>query len=450
MKTLIKNTTAYLGNELQRVDHVDILIDSVIIASIGRNITSNDCEIVDGSDFFVTPGFVNSHFHPSQQLNRALGVGISHDAQMDLLHATDRIKTAKDAYFLSHIAILEGLKAGTTCFYSVGSEIETQIEVFNKLGVRAACAMIPKDVPAGDKEQDVRAKTWSARERIDKAEEIHTRFHNDLVRIHFGVANVRYASDELVLGMLDLANKYGVGFQMHAAESMEYVQKVLERTGHREVEHLYHIGALNERVSLAHSVHLNRAEIEYIASTKAHVIHCPRSNSYVGVGVCPVKELLDANVNVALGSDAAINNNSNEVRGEAHSAFDKLADKYQRADIIDYKTLFKMLTINGAKAMGINNEIGTLEVGKKADLVLWSKNDYPFIPGFNYMADLIFTDSCRAHTVMVNGVPVIQKYLCTRIDEMELIQKARIISEKYYQESMNFLSKISSPTVQGE
>jgi len=434
MKTLIKNTTAFVGKNFDRYDNIDLLIEGTIIRKVDKQINiSGVDEIVDGKGFFVTPGFVNAHFHPSQQLNRALGVGLSHDQQMDLLHASDRIKKPDDKYWLSYMAVLEALIAGTTCFYSVGSEIKTQIRVYNKLGIRAACTLIPKDIEANEKNELVKAKTWDSDERVMTAEKLHKEYHSDLVRIHFGVANVRYASDNLILGMLRLAEKYDVYFHMHAAEGDTYVQKVKERTGHRPVEHLYKISALNPRVSLAHMTRLTQAEITYLAETGAHVVHCPRANSYVGVGVCPVKKLLDAGVNVALGSDAAINNNSNRVLGDAYAAYDKLADRYERADIIDYITLFKMLTINGAKAMGLEEQIGTIEEGKKADLVLWSKNDYPFIPGFNLLADLVFAgDGCRAHTVFINGKKVLENYKSTMIDEEEYKHKAKEIAERYY------------------
>ena len=433
---VIRNTTAFIRNNYERHDGVDILIEDGIIKKIDKSIkvdvAGKGIEEIDGKDFFVTPGFVNSHFHPSQQLNRALGVGLSHDQQMDLLHATDKIKEDDDKYWLSHIAVLEGLKAGTTCFYSVGSEVETQVKVYNEMAVRAACLLMPKDIEAKSKSVDVRAKVWDAKERIKTAENMHEKYHSELVRVHFGVVNVRYASDKLILGMLALAEKYDTGFQMHAAEGEKYVDYVKERTGDRPIEHLHKIGALNPRVSLAHMTQLTKKEIGYVAESGASVVHCPRANSYVAVGVCPVKELIDVGVNVALGSDAAINNNSNEVRGEARAAYDKMADRYEKADIIDYKALFRMLTINGAKAMGMEDKIGTIEVGKQADLVMWKKSGLPFIPGFNYIADLIFTDSCRAHTILIDGRKVLEKYKLVAMDEDKLIAKACAIKARYY------------------
>ena len=109
-----------------------------------------------------------------------------------------------------------------------------------------------------------------------------------------------------------------------------------------------------------------------------------------------------------------------------------MADKYQDAGVLGYLTLFRMLTINGARAMGIEKSIGTIEIGKRADLVLWSKDDLPFIPGFNHIADLIFTDSCRAHTVFIDGQKVLHNYKSTKVDEYELIKRSRAISDKYY------------------
>lgn len=432
METIIKNTTIYVGEEFNRLDNIDILIEGDTIKRIGKKINSKNAQEINGKDFFITPGFVNAHFHPSQQLNRALGVGLSHDQQMDLLHASDKIKKPSDKYWLSYIAVLEGLKAGTTCFYSVGSEIDTQVKIYNNLGIRAACTLILKDIEAKEKKSNVRAQSFKTKEILERAENLYKKYNGDLVGVYFGAVNVRYCSDELILGMQKLAEKYNVYFHMHAAEGDEYVNKVKERTGHRPIEHLYKIKALNHRVSLAHMTKLTKQEIDYLAETGTHVVHCPRANSYVAVGVCPIKELLDAGINIALGSDAAINNNSNEVRGDARAAFDKIADKHEKADLIDYKTLFRMLTINGAKAMGLEREIGTIEEGKKADLVLWSKNDLPFIPGFNYLADIIFTESCRAHTIFINGKKILENYKITQMDEEELKIKARNISKRYY------------------
>jgi len=118
---LIKNTTVYTGENFQREDGVDIYIVGSKIKQIGRGLEKKvkNAEIIDGTNFFITPGFINAHFHPTQQLNRALGVGLSHDQQMDLLHATDKIKKSDDKQIMSYLAVLEGLKAGTTCFYSV-------------------------------------------------------------------------------------------------------------------------------------------------------------------------------------------------------------------------------------------------------------------------------------------------------------------------------------------
>ncbi len=428
---IIKGTTAFVGPHFIRRDNVDILVEEGRISKIESNLPISEAHVIDGANFFVTPGFINGHFHPSQQLNRALAIGVPHADQMDLLHATDKIKESNSKYWLSLVAILEALKAGTTCFYSVGSEIESQIKAYKTMGLRAACTMIPKDIEATDKPSAIRATTWSTADRIHTAEKLHNQYHGDLVRVHFGVCNDRYASDELIKGMVALSEKYKVGFHMHIAEGDAYVNEVIKRTGHRSVEHLDYLHALNPRVSLAHATKLNDHEIGLIAESGASIVHCPRANAYLAVGTCPVSKLLSAGVNICLGSDAATNNNSNEVRGEAKAAYMNLANHHEQADIVDYVTLFQMLTINGARAMGLSHEIGTLDEGKKADFVMWSKNDLPFIPGNNYIADLIFTDSCRAHTVFVNGEKVLDNYRATLIDEDELIVKARELSANY-------------------
>lgn len=429
----ISNAVIYAGDGLQRLDNADLVWEDGEITAIGQG-AAQSCTggIVDGSSYFITPGFINAHFHPTQQLNRALGVGLSHDVQMDLLHATDRVKEPEDKLWLSQVAVLEALKAGTTCFYAVGSEIDTAATVFNRLKIRAACTLIPKDIPANDKHKDIRAMTWPTEDRLRTASEAFARWHNGIVRVHFGACNVRYCSDELILGMLELAEKHDVYFHMHAAEGDEYVRAAQARTGRRPIEHLQAIGALNKRVSLAHVTKVVPEEIGGIAEAGAHVVHCPRANAYVAVGTCPVRLLREAGVNVALGSDAAINNNSNEVRGEARDVFAAYSRELGRADGISAVELFQMLTLNGAKAMGLEKSIGTLEPGKRADFVLWSRDELPFIPGHDYLADLLFNDSCQAHTVYIDGRRVLDAHTLCSADEREILQQARQISAKYY------------------
>jgi 5-methylthioadenosine/S-adenosylhomocysteine deaminase len=431
MSILIQNTTAYVGPRFLRQDNLDLLIDGDRIALMGHNLSPTGHELLDGKDFFVTPGLINCHFHPSQQINRGLAVNVDHAKQMDILHATDRIRDAESKTILAQIAMLEGLKAGTTAFYAVGSDIEAQARSFKELGIRAACSMIPKDIEANHKPKELRAKTWQTEDRLNLAEKLFEQFHSDLVRIHFGACNVRYASGALILGMVKLAEKHNVGYHMHVAEGNEYVNEVIKRTGERSVEHLHSIGALSPRVSLAHATKINDAEIGFLAKTGATIVHCPRANAYNAVGNCPVSKLLDAKVNVALGSDAAINNNSNEVRGEARVAFHNMSVLYERADIISFQTLFAMLTLNGARALCMENELGMIAEGQKADLVLWNKNDLPFIPGHNYLADLIFTESGSAHTILINGKKVLQNYRSTMVDEDALKIKARQASERH-------------------
>ncbi|MEK7580312.1 MAG: amidohydrolase family protein [Patescibacteria group bacterium] len=432
-KFLIKNTTAFVGESFKREDAVDILIDGDSIKKIGRNLKIAKAKIIDGQKFFVTPGFINAHFHPGQQINRGLCLGLNQDEEMDFLHATEKIRDSEMGYWLSAVAILEGLKSGTTCFQSVGSEIELQARLYNQLKIRAICVLMPKDIVATDKKIIIRARTWETEERLRRAEEMHQKYHNDLARVHFGVTNVRYASDKLILGMQALAEKYDTYFHMHAAEGKLYVKKVLERTGDRPIEHLHKINALNHRVSMAHMTQLTPKEISYVAKSHSHVVHCPRSNSYLGVGVCPVYDLRKAGVNVALGTDAAINNNSNEVRGEASAAFHKISDQTGNPAVINYLDLFKMLTTSAGTAVGLDKQIGAIKEGKKADLVLWSKNDFSFIPGHNYLADLIFTYSCQAHTVFINGVKVLANYKSLTINEQEVKTEAKRLSKKYYQ-----------------
>ncbi|MCP5364620.1 MAG: amidohydrolase family protein [Hyphomicrobiales bacterium] len=428
---IIRGCTALLADDFKRADNVDLLIADGVIRAIGPVPDIPSLEIIDGRDFFVTPGFVNAHFHPSQHINRGLAFGGDFDRHMDLLHAASKQRGPRETYLFSLLAILEGLKAGTTSFYAVGSEIAEPARAFSTMGVRAACAHIPKDLSNHRSSTRVVPKTWETRGSLADAERIHHAFRSDVLRVDFGVANIRYASDALITGMMALARRYETGFHTHAAESAGYQHEVVERTGHREVEHLNALGVLGPRTVLAHAIHVNEREREMLAETGTHVVHCPRANAFLGVGMCPVKAYRTLGINVALGTDAAINNTSNEVRGEAQAAYHKLADQTGDPGIIDEISLFRMLTLNGARAMGLQEQTGSIEIGTAADLVLWRKDEQPFIPGHNLLNDLIFADGCRAHTVLVSGETVLANYRSTRIDEDELKRSAQACAAQY-------------------
>lgn len=427
---VVKNAVVFAGGAFDQLHECDIAIADGRIAHIG-SVQEPSRIVVNGTDQFVTPGFVNAHFHPSQQLNRAISVAHGHDHHMDLLHSSDRVKSEAQTTDLAYIAFLEALRSGTTAFQCVGSNIEVFMPCIEKMGLRACCVPILKDISDHTKGASVRAISHDTEECLQRSENLFDRYHSDLVRVHFGVVNVRYASDDLILGMKELSDRHTVGFHMHAAESTEYVEAVIDRTSRRPIEHLHSLNVLGSQVSLAHCVHLVPEEIEILAQTGTHVTHCPRANSYLGVGCCPVLDLLRARVNVALGTDAAINNNSNEVRAEARAARDKLADQYGHDGLIDHTSLFRMLTTAGAKALGLEDRIGSIEVGKRADMVLWKRTDLPFVPGFNLLSDLLFTDSCRAHSVIIDGRIVMANYKCQLVDEDAIIAQAIRAAHEY-------------------
>jgi 5-methylthioadenosine/S-adenosylhomocysteine deaminase len=296
--------------------------------------TYPDAEWLDRPDHVLTAGFVNAHTHAAMSLLR----GCADDMQLDtwlMQHIWPLEGTWVNAEFVrdgADLAIAEMIASGTTCFQDMYMFPDQVAAVAAEHGIRAIVSMIVIEAPT----------SWAttAPEYIEKGLAVHDRYRgHPLVKAAFGPHAPYTVGTETLKQIVTLANQLDVQVHMHV-----------------------HVNAV-------HMTQLEDAEIAKLAETGAHVIHCPESNMKLASGSCRVRDLLRAGVNVALGTDGAASNNDLDMLGEMRSAALLAKQISQDAEALAAADALQMATLNGAKALALQDEIGSVEAGKSADLI---------------------------------------------------------------------------------
>jgi 5-methylthioadenosine/S-adenosylhomocysteine deaminase len=375
----------------------------------------------------IMPGLVSLHFH-SDNLSRGIGEHMGLEEWLERIYypmlAAMRPAHSKIA---SSLAYAEALKSGTTCVNDMYRHIVACADSAEKIGIRAvlsseAADLVPGQESLHDNEEAFRKKQNAASGRI---------------KIWFGVEWIPVCSEEFLKQSRELATKYGTGIHIHLNESSTEVQLCKERNhGLPPVEYVYKLGLLGPDVVAAHCVWLNDREISLLSQTHTSVSHNPVSNMKLGNGIARVSEMLEAGINVGLGPDDAPCNNTVDLFEVM-----KFASLGQKARLLDASRLpseqvIRMATIDGAKALRLGDEIGSLEVGKKADLIavnLQTLRLTPVIMGknTNVFAHLVYSAHGEdVDNVMIDGKLVMQNRKLLTADEKTLIGNANAASKE--------------------
>ncbi|THU50491.1 hypothetical protein C4D60_Mb06t20780 [Musa balbisiana] len=330
--------------------------------------------IVDLGSRFLLPGFVNTHVHTSQQLAR----GIADDVDLKTwLH--ERIwpyesrMTEEDSYLSTLLCGIELIHSGVTCFAEAGGQhVSGMARAVKELGLRACLTQSTMDTGDGLPEN------WSASSTddcIQSQKELYKKHHNTAdgrIRVWFGLRQIMNATDQLLLKTRDVAEELKTGIHMHVAEIPYENQLVMNtrKINHGTVTYLEKIGLLRSNLLAAHSVWINEEEIEFFSKAGVKVSHCPAAAMCM-LGFAPVKEMLEAGICVSLGTDGAPSNNRMSIVDEMYlaSLINKGREAYMNGQTnptaLPAVAILEMVTINGAKSVLWDNEIGSLEVGKK-------------------------------------------------------------------------------------
>jgi len=328
-------------------------------------------EIVDAGERIAIPGFIQTHIHLCQTLFR----GLADDLELlDWLQAKifplEAAHNQDSMHSSAMLGVAELIRGGTTTILDMGSmnHEEEVIRAVGEAGLRAFVGKAMMDV--NDSYPKLKESTKAS---LASTRELAERWHNSYDgRIKYAVAPrfVLSCTDGLMKEAFAMtAGLEGALFHTHASENKREVKAVRDRCKMDNVEYLHHLGLLSNKSCLAHCVHLNEKEVNLLKQTRANVAHCPTSNLKLASGIANIQHYVDEGINVALGADGAPCNNNLNIFQEMRLA-SLLQKPTHGADAMPAPRVFRMATHDGAKALGLDHEIGSIETGKKADLVL--------------------------------------------------------------------------------
>lgn len=406
----------------------DNSITSVLTDDELRGGFITDGDVIEAGDLIAIPGFVQTHIHLCQTLFRGLA---------DDLELLDWLKLKIFPFEAAHsessmrVSALLGLgeliRSGTTTIMDMGSvHLEEEIvRAVEECGMRAFLGKAMMDVnnlyPALKESTDL-----SISSTLRQAEQWHGMRDG---RIRYAVAPrfVLSCSDALLKEAYALTRSFpGMLFHTHAAENRHELEAVRARCGMDNVEFFESMGILHSNTCLAHCIWLNSSEVDLLARRDARVLHCPSSNLKLGSGVARIPELLGHGVCVSLGADGAPCNNSLDAFQEMRLAA-MIQKPLHGATAMDARTVFELATREGAKALGIGQETGSIEPGKKADLVLLDLDRIwnPCTNFDNVYSSIVYSASPEnVHSVMIDGKWVFRDKAHQTIDEPSLVQAA--------------------------
>ena len=380
----------------------------------------------------LIPGLINAHTHAAMTLFR----GLADDLHL-MEWLQDHIWPAEGKWVSDEFvhdgtmhAAAEMIRSGTTCFNDMYFFPDVTARVVDSVGMRATVGLILIDFPtvwAGD-----------ADEYISKGLEVHDHYRsNTRISTAFAPHAPYTVSDDPLQRIETLAEELDLPIHMHVHETAFEVKQAIDQTGLRPLSRLNDKGLISPRLLAVHMTQLTDDEVELLATSNANVVHCPESNLKLASGYCPVQQLMKAGVNVALGTDGAASNNDLDMLGEIRSAALLAKNVASDASAIPAHQAIRMATINGAKALGLDETIGSLEVGKSADIVAIDMGILETQPLYHVVSQLVYSATRnQVRHVWVAGQQLLKDNVLTTIDEQEVIAKSRNWRDKIFQSDL--------------
>jgi 5-methylthioadenosine/S-adenosylhomocysteine deaminase len=377
-------------------------------------------DIVDLPDHTLIPGLINAHTHAPMSLFRGLAddLPLMQWLNEHIWPAEGRWVNEEFVRDGTRLAVAEMLKSGTTCFNDMYFFADDTARMCMDIGMRAVVGLIVVDFPT------VWAQTWE--EYIHKGLKLHDDLrHTDLVTTAFAPHAPYSVSDAPLEKIRVVNNELNIPLHIHVHETAHEVEEAVAKTGRRPLERLAQLDLLNLNLVAVHMTALLPGEIESLAKANANVVHCPESNMKLASGFCPVHQLLQASVNVALGTDGAASNNDLDMLDELRAAALLAKAVANDATAVPAHTALRMATLNGARALGLEERTGSLEVGKAADIVAIDLSAINSQPVYDPLSQVVYTAGRDQVTdVWVAGQRLLKERQLTTLDEPTILKKA--------------------------
>ena len=423
MKILIKNGLVIsMDSTKDKCDYCDIVIDSTDIVYVGSDYDGEYDKLIDASGKIVMPGLVNCHTHLGMSLFRATNDNYSLDKWLnEFIWPIENNLSDDDLYYTTLLSLVEMVKTGTTCFNDMYFNWKGSFRAFDELKVRGVygrCLM-------GDIDSD-------GLSRINEFRELYKMNTNDMIRLSIAPHALYTTSMEYLCECSRLASLYNLPIHIHLSENMDEVKSVSNKFGMMPMEVIEKCGFLSHKLILAHGTFISDKEIDMIKNKDVSICTNPISNLNLGCGIADISKYIKNGINVCLGTDGQGSGNNLNLFYHM-SVLDNLQKGlYRDSCIMDSYEVLKIATINGAKALGMDDIIGSIEVGKKADIIIVDLNDVCMCPTVNPIIQIVHNGWYNSvNTTIVNGNILMEdKKLTVNINVDELKEHINEIRER--------------------
>jgi 5-methylthioadenosine/S-adenosylhomocysteine deaminase len=429
-RLLIKDATIITLDAANRIFEGSVAVDHGRIVAVEPSATAHfDTqfdEVISGHGRVLLPGFIQTHIHLCQTLFRGAADDLALiDWLKQRVWPMEAAHTPDSLYASALLGIAELIRGGTTCALTMETVNHTEVvfRAVEESHFRATvgkCMMDQgKDLPEALREES----EDSIAESVDLLERWHGRA-DGRIRYCFAPRFAVSCTRSLLERVAQLSREYNVLVHTHASENQDEIAIVEKATGKRNIEYLNLVGLAAPHVVLAHCIWLDDSEMKILSSTGTHVAHCPSSNLKLASGFARVAEMLDREISVSLGADGAPCNNRLDMFTEMRTAA-LLQKVLNGPQILPALTALQMATIHGARALGLADQIGSIEVGKRADLQLLTLNHLHSTPQPNLVSTIVYAaQASDVDTVIIDGRVVMLNRELTTLNENEVITNA--------------------------
>lgn len=422
MGILLKDILAVLPEgEKDIIRKADLYVEGNRIVSIDEEPEGFQAEkIIEGKDRLAIPGLINCHTHSYMSFMRNVADDLSF---MDWLFGTidpiEQKMTDEDTYWGACLAIIEMMKSGTTCFNDMQMNIHQTTRAVKESGMRA---VICRGLVGSGDDEGGQMRLRQAFEERDAA--------RDCDRLSFMLGpHAPYTCDEGYMRIVsEEAKKNHMRIHVHLSESESEIQQIKEKYGYSPIEMAERNGLFEVPAIAAHCVQITESDMEILKAKGVSVVTNPASNMKLGNGFAPVPEMLEKGINVCIGTDGAASNNSLNLFHEMSLLALIHKGVKKTPQCISAAQNFRIATINGAKALGLSEEIGSLEVGKKADIAILNLNTPSLTPRNNLLAGLSYSaNGSEVETVIIDGKITMENRRVLTMDEEVVYEKVNEI-----------------------
>ena len=390
-------------------------------------------ETIDATGKLVMPGLINTHTHAAMTIFRGYAddLPLMEWLQNYIWPAEAKYINADTVHLGTQLAAIEMIGSGTPTFNDMYFFEDEVAKAAKEVGIRAVIGEGLLDFPTPNKK--------TPQDGLDYTEMLIKKWRNDpLITVAVAPHSPYTASSELLKSAKNLSDKYDVPLHIHVSETEQEVNDSMAKHSLTPFEYLDSLGFLGENVIAAHSVHLTPHDIQLIAKRKVGVSHNPESNMKLASGIAPIPELLDAGAKIGLGTDGAASNNDLNMFEEMDTAAMLHKVFTKNSSVVNAKSVVEMATIGGARVLGLDKEIGSIEKGKRADIIIIDLDKPHLTPLYNPYSQIVYAmDGADVETVIIEGRIVMRDHKILTVNEEKIIQDTNALAAKIKEESGN-------------